>query len=103
MKIVKPLISIMILVAIVAVGVLVFKACSGVGCVQRIDKTEPDKIEVPYEVATQSHIYLASKATLNDDKTVTMITWYERVDGKWVQRDGSITLPAVMRPRINKR
>lgn len=103
MKVVKVLITVLIIAAIVAVGVLIYSSCAGQHIIQKIDKSEPDKITAPLEVATETHIYLASKVVLNGDKSVTMTGWYERVDKKWVKHEGIITLPVILRPRINKR
>src|SRR4030042_5900592 len=103
MKTVKTLIAILIIVAIILIGLLVYQTCSGHGLIQRIDKMEPEKTVAPFEVATQSHIYYAVLATLSTDKSVTMKGWDERVDGKWVKHDDSITLPKLLRPRISKR
>lgn len=103
MKIVKILMTLLIIAAIIAVGALVYSSCAGQHIIQRIDKSEPDKAVAPFEVATESHIYLVERATLNDDKSVTITNWYNRENKKWVKYDGSITLPPLLKPRINKR
>lgn len=96
-------IKIMLLVILVMGGVFVYSTCSGQGCIQKIDKTMPDVSAAPLEVATDTHIYYATKATLNEDKSVTMSNWYEKLDDKWALHEKSITLPPVLHPRINKR
>lgn len=103
MKLVKPLMIILAIVVVLALIIIAISNCSGCNCVQRIDKTLPDNITVPYEVATRTHVYPATKATKNDDGSVTMWGWYEKIDNKWSRREGPDTLLPVLRPRISRR
>lgn len=102
-KMLGTIIKILLIVAVLAIGVTVYSTCSGSSCIRRIDQTLPDATTAPYEVATQTTIYYAGQAYKNDDKSVTMLRWYERIDGKWKLQDDSITLPAVLKPRISNR
>ena len=97
------IIKILILVAIIMIGVLIFITCSGQPIIQKIDKTLPDDIMAPYEVTTRTHLYYATGATENDDGSVTMSEWYERIDDKWVLHNGEETLPPLLRPEVRRR
>ena len=99
----KTFTLIVLLVAVIAIGIMVYSTCAGGSIIQRIDKTKPEVIAVPFEVSTATKTYLTPRAVLNDDKSVTMYGWYERDGGKWVYHDKSITLPSVLKPRIGKR
>lgn len=103
MKYIPTAIMVLLLVAVIAVGALVYSTCSGVGIITTIDKTLPSVTEAPFEVATITKIFQARRAVMNEDKSVTMTGWYERDGKKWVLREGSITLKPVLRPRISKR
>ncbi len=103
MKYVSTVIMVLLLVVVIAVGALVYSTCSGAAIITMIDKTLPSVTEAPFEVATITKIFQARRAVLNEDKSVTMTGWYERDGKKWVLREGSITLPPVLRPRISKR
>jgi len=99
----KKLFLVFIIIALVGAGFFVYQTCVGTPIVRKIDKTIPSIEEAPFEVSTMTRIYYAEKAILNNDKTVTMYGWYERDGKKWVYREKTITLPAMMRPRIRKR
>lgn len=103
MKKLGLIIKILILIAVIAVGILVYQMCSGNPLIQKIDKTLPDKTIAPCEVSTQTHIYCANNAILNDDGSVTMFDWWEKIGDVWVAHNGSITLPPKLHPRINRR
>ncbi len=103
MKYISTAIMVLLLVAVIAVGALVYNTCSGAGIITTIDKTLPSVTEAPFEVATITKIFQARRAVMNEDKSVTMTSWYERDGKKWVLREGSIILPPVLRPRISKR
>ena len=97
-------IKLLIIVALVAIGLIVYQTCSGAPLVQRIDRMMPDESVAPYKVVTQTRVYVASRAENNADGTVTMVTWYNRDrKGKGVKHTESITLPAVLRPVISRR
>jgi hypothetical protein len=96
-------IKLMLVVALIAIGLVVYQTCAGSPLIQRIDKTLPDVAAAPLEVATQTHIYYAEKATLNDDGSVTMVNWYEKLNNRWKQHMGMITLPPTLRPRASRR
>ena len=102
-KVLSLVIKILILVAIIAVGVLIYSTCAGSPLIQRIDKTKPDESTAPYTVATQTKLYMAERATLNDDSSVTMSGWYEKDGSQWIFHEKEITLPPLLRPRIGKR
>lgn len=95
--------KLLVIAIILAVVIVIYQTCAGTAIIQRIDKTIPDAVAAPYEVATITHIYQAQKATMNDDKSVTMMGWYENIGGQWVYNKDSITLPPKLRPRINRR
>lgn len=101
MKALSLLIKILILIAIIGVIVIVYTTCSGAPLVQRIDKTKPDTTYLR-EIATATHTYYAGQAVANDDGTVSMSSWYERMSGKWVYHEGGIKLIKDLRPRIVK-
>lgn len=103
MKYLSLIIQILVVVALIAVGVLIYSTCAGTAIIQTIDKTMPDASVAPFEVATITKLYKARFAVLNEDKSVTMTNWYEKDGKKWVPREGSITLPPVLRPRISRR
>ena len=88
---------------VILVGIVIFQNCSGNPFIERIDNTLPNIAEAPFQIITKTHLYYAEKAEMNPDESVTMVNWYENTGGKWIKHDESITLPAVMRPRINKR
>lgn len=102
-KAIKLLIAILILVAVVGGGLYIYQACAAAPIIQKIDKTLPEVNIAPFSVTTETHVYYARVATLNEDKSVTMIGWYERDGKKWVYREGSIRLPPEWKPRIGKR
>lgn len=102
-KLLPMLIKIFGIVTLIAIGVIIYSTCSGGPLIQRIDKTIPDVAAAPYEISTQTNIYYAGQAYRNNDGSVTMMRWYERVEKKWVKQDGSVTLPPVLRPRIGTR
>ena len=103
MKMLSLVIKILILVALIAVGFLIYVTCAGTPLIQKIDKSLPDSAAAPFEIPTKTKVYLAQKAILNEDESVTMHGWYERDSDKWVLHEGSVTLPKVLRPYINKR
>lgn len=103
MKALSLIIKILALIALIGIGLLIYSTCSGTSLVHRIDKTIPDVTVAPFEISTQTNIYMARRATLNEDKSVTMLGWYEKVNNKWVLHEEAITLPKILRPRIGKR
>lgn len=103
MKILKLIITLLILAALIGVGVLIYTTCSGTPLIQRIDKTLPDDTVAPFQVFTETHLYYARDAIQNADGSVTMSGWYEQNNGRWVLREGSTTIPKVLHPRINRR
>jgi len=102
-KYISAAIKILVLVALIAVGVMVYSTCAGSPLIAKIDRTLPDVSAAPFEVATVTRIYQVKRAVMNEDKSVTMTGWYEKDGGKWVYHEGSITLPPVFRPRISRR
>lgn len=90
------------IVALIAVGVIIYSTCSGSPLIQKIDKTLPGP-EIIYEVPTVTRTYLAEKAVQNDDGSVTMTHWYQREKNRWAEYPGTITLPAVVKPRVQRR
>lgn len=102
-RILSLVIKLLVLVAIVAIGVIIYQTCAGTPLIQRIDKTVPDKMVAPFEVPTVTKSYLAQEAALNDDGSVTMSGWYERDGDRWVLHEEVVTLPPVLRPRVNRR
>ena len=84
MKILSRVIIALVLIAIIAVGALIYTTCSGSPLIQRIDKTLPDASVAPFQVATMTRTYQAERAVLNDNGTVTMWGWYEKDGGKWL-------------------
>lgn len=103
MKYITTTIMVLLLVALIAVGLLVYSTCSDAAIITTIDKTLPSVTEAPFEVATITKIFQARRAVMNEDKSVTMTGWYERDGKKWLFREGSITLKPVLRPRISRR
>ena len=103
MKVVGNLIKILLVIALLGLVVIIYQTCAGNDIIQRIDKTEPSQQAAIFEVPTKTRTYLAQKAVLNSDNSVTMINWYEKDGGKWVYHEGSITLPSMLRPRVQKR
>jgi len=103
MKHLSLIIKILVLVAVIMFGVLIYITCSGQPLVQKIDKTLPDDIQAPYEVTTRTHLYYAAEAVENDDSSVTMSGWYERINEKWVLHEGEETLPPLLRPEVKRR
>jgi len=95
----------MALLALIAIGIVVYFSCSGsAGCAcQPIDKTLPDISAAPYKITTMTYFYYAAAATENEDGSVTMSGWYERVNGGWRFHDNEITLPPVLRPKVTRR
>ena len=85
------LIKVIILVAVIMGILLVVLQCGGNSCIKRIDKTLPDTVTAPWEVTTPTHVYLTTDI-LEMDAGVTLSGWYEQIDGKWVKREGNITL-----------
>jgi hypothetical protein len=102
-KILPMLIKIFGIIALIAVGLWIYSTCSGGPLIQRIDKTIPDISSVPYEITTRTNMYYAHQAYKNDDGSVTMLRWYERIDRSWILQSGSMTLPLVLNPQISKR
>lgn len=102
-QVLSLLIKVLVLVAIIGVGVIIYQTCSGLPLIQKIDKTLPVVSEAPLEISTMTKNYMAQRAILNDEGSVTMYGWYDRVDGEWVFHEEKITLPKVLRPRIIKR
>jgi ABC-type arginine transport system permease subunit len=103
MKAVSLIIKLLLVVAIIGVLVIAYTTCSGTPLVQKIDKTLPAIDKAPYEVSTMTNIYYAGKAMVNNDKSVTMSSWYERIKNKWVVHKEPITLLPVLHPNISKR
>lgn len=97
------IIKILILVALIAIGLLIYSTCAGSPLIQRIDKTLPDAATAPFEVSTITKIYYAQQAYQNEDNSVTMLRWYERQEKKWVYQTESFTIPPVLKPRIGNR
>lgn len=100
------LVKILVVVAIIVVIGFVYVTCSGTqgcGCVKSIDKTLPDTAKAPYSVTTVTHLYYAATAVQNQDGSVTMQSWYERLNGAWVYRDSLETIPAALKPNIKRR
>lgn len=93
----------LIIIALVMVVVLIYNTCAGSDVVQRIDKTLPDSTSAPFEIVTVTKTYMAQRAIFNDDKSVTMSSWYERDNKKWIFHEESITLPSLLHPVINRR
>lgn len=96
------LIKVLIIVAIIAVGIIIYQTCAGSPIVQRIDQMVPDIEKVPFEVITRTKVYYAASA-IEDKGAVIMSGWYEKIDGKWVYHTEEITLPPILRPQIIKR
>jgi len=96
------LVKVLALAAIVALVGFIYVSCSGQGC-KRIDKTEPDKVVASYLVTTKTHSYYAATATQNQNGSVTMANWYERLDKRWVLHTGEETLPALFHPKVERR
>ena len=85
------LIKIIVVVILILALALVFIQCAGGSCIRKIDNTLPT-LRIPYaEVTTPTHFYYAQDVT-EDDVAVTMSGWYERIDDKWVKREGDIPL-----------
>ena len=97
------IIKILILVALISLGFVIYSTCAGTPLIQKIDKTLPDVSTAPYEVTTVTKLYIAQKAYSNEDDSVTMLRWYEKEDDKWIYRAESFTIPPVLNPRINRR
>lgn len=96
-------IKILILIAIVAVGIIIYQSCAGTAIIQRIDRTLPDTTIAPYEVSTRTHIYQAEWARENEDGSATMTNWYTKLNGKWQLQKNTLPIPAVLRPQVRKR
>jgi len=103
MKVLRVIITILVLVAIIGIGVIAYQTCSGNALIHRIDAEVPTAEVAPYPIYTATKIYYAEKATLNDDKSVTMTGWYENQGGKWVKESRTITLSWKLKPRIGRR
>lgn len=97
------IIKILILCAIIALGVVVYTTCAGTPFIQKIDKTIPDPAIASFEVSTVTKIYYAQQVYENDDNSVTMLRWYERLDDEWIYHNESYKIPPVLKPRINSR
>lgn len=102
-QILSILIKILVLVAIVGAGIIIYQSCAGAPLIQKIDKSMPSVTEAPLRVATQTKTYLAERAILTPGRAVTMFNWYEKDGEEWVFHKGRITLPSGWRPRISKR
>ncbi len=97
------IIKLLVIIAIIAVGILVYQSCAGGHIVQRIDKMVPDELKAPFVVTTMTHLYYAGQATVNNDKSITISNWYEQSKGKWVLHKETVTLPVVLHPALSKR
>lgn len=95
------LIKIFVLVAIVAIAATIYISCTG--GIQKIDNTYPDVTMAPYQVLTKTKTFYAQQAYKNDDQSVTMLRWYEKIDDKWIYHTDTITIPIVLRPHISNR
>ena len=103
MKILKLLIRILVVIALIGVGVLVYQTCSGSSIIQKIDKSVPDSALVPYQVTTRTHLYMAKEAAQNSDGSVTISGWYERENNRWILQKSELTIPTKLKPKINGR
>ena len=100
------IIKIMVIVAVIGVGVIIYSTCAGSPLIKSIDKTLPAVETAQFEVPTVTRTYIAQYATANEDGTVTMKNWYQKEKKKWIFYEGyenEITLPAVVKPRIRQR
>lgn len=102
-RILSIIIRILVIVAIIAVGVVIYSTCAGSPLIQKIDKTLPNEIDTPFKITTMTKLYYAKKAILNDDGSVTMFNWYEQINTEWVFNKGDFTIPPVLRPEIKRR
>jgi hypothetical protein len=96
------LIKILAVVALIVIGVFAYTTCSantGCGC-QKIDKSLPPVSAAPYTVTIKTGTLYAEKAITNENKSVTVYGWYEKINGKWVRHPGPDTLPPVLKPVI---
>lgn len=101
MQAVKLAISVLLLLALIGIGVLVYTTCTGSPLVQKIDKTKPDTTYL-HEVATHTHIYYVKRVSSNEDGSISIAGWYEQTKDGWVFHEDEITLPPVLHPRIMK-
>lgn len=90
------------IVAIIAVGIIIYSTCSGSPLIRSIDKTAPGP-EITFEISTVTRTYLAEKAVQNDDGSVTMTHYYQREKKGWKEYKDTVTVPPVLRPRIQRR
>ena len=97
------IIRILVIVAIIGIAVFVYQTCAGTPLVTKIDRTLPDVSVAPYDVVTVTRTYKAAKATVNEDGSVTMTGWYERINGKWVYTEGNFAIQPVLSPHIIQR
>lgn len=95
--------KVLVLVAIIAVGLIIYQTCSGSPLVQRVDMMEPGIDVAPFIVPTATGGYYAREATLNDDDSVTMTDWYEYENNGWKFHTDSIRLPKALRPEVKRR
>ena len=97
------IIKVLVIVALIGIGILVYQACAGGHIIQRIDNTPPDITVAQYQVVTETHLYYAKEATLTLDGSATIKGWYEKVNSKWVFHKDTVLLPAVLHPGISRR
>jgi len=102
-KVLGRVITVLILIALIGIGALIYQTCAGTQLIQRIDKTLPDSAAAPFEITTMTRIYMARVATKNEDGSVRLTGWYVKDGKKWIYHEETITLPPLLHPVISKR
>lgn len=91
------IIKLLVIFSILMLLFLAFLQLSGGSCIRRIDTTLPGQDVASWEVTTPMKLYYAAEVDIvkNDSgiiESVTMHTWYERINNRWIKHDEPITL-----------